>query len=223
MKTSGGWLAVPLLLGLMSAQSGAVDAAKLYAQRCASCHGDDASGSDRGPMLSRSRHLRTLSIAEIHNIIQKGTPGGMPPFPLPEDQLLALAGFIRSMNATAFDAQPSGDVAAGERFFFGKGQCASCHTALGRGKSVGPDLSNVGRQLTLAELSRKLKTPSAQIADGYAVVAVSLRDGSTVRGFARKETLHALQLQTLDGSLRVLADGEYQIAAREKLSAMPPL
>jgi len=37
----------------------------------------------------------------------------MPPFDLPEPQLQALAGFIRGMNATAFDAQPEGDAAAG--------------------------------------------------------------------------------------------------------------
>ena len=137
------------------------DPLKLYAQRCAACHGDDASGSDRGPALTRSRRLRSRSLGEIHDIIQKGTPAGMPPFSLPEDQLQALAAFIRSMNASAFDAPPEGDIAAGERFFFGKGQCASCHTALGRGKSLGPDLSNSGRQFTLPELTRKLKNPNA--------------------------------------------------------------
>ena len=146
---SQAWLVFPIVTGVALAQSALPDAGKLYEQRCAACHGDDASGSDRGPALSRSRRLRTRSTSEIHDIIQKGTPAGMPPFPLPEDQLQALAGFVRSMNATAFDAQPEGDTAAGEQFFFGKGQCAACHTAMGRGKSVGPDLTGIGRQLTL--------------------------------------------------------------------------
>ncbi|MBZ5622367.1 MAG: c-type cytochrome [Acidobacteriia bacterium] len=226
MKTSGRWLAglaFPVVMGMTLAQSPPPDAAKLYEQRCAACHGHDASGSDRGPALSRSRRLRTRSLSEIHDIIQKGTTAGMPPFPLPEEQLQALAGFVRSMNATAFDAPPDGDTAAGEQFFFGKGQCASCHTALGRGKSVGPDLTNTGRQLTLAELTRKLRNPNAQVSDSYATVSVRMRDGNTVRGFARKETLHWLQLQTLEGRLIVLADGEYEITGREKTSAMPPL
>ena len=219
------WLlafALPAVVEVALSQS-RPDAAKLYQQRCAACHGDDASGSDRGPALSRSRRLRTRSTSEIHDIIQKGTPAGMPPFPLPEDQLQALAVFVRSMNATAFDAQPEGDAAAGERFFFGQGQCASCHTAMGRGKAVGPDLTAIGRQVTLAELTRKLKDPDAQVSDNYAIVTVRLRDGSTVRGFARKETLHSLQLQTLEGRLILLADGEYEITGRDKKSAMPPL
>jgi PQQ-dependent dehydrogenase (methanol/ethanol family) len=216
-------LVLPLVTGIALAQSGPPDAAKLYEQRCAACHGADASGSDRGPALSRSRRLRTRSASEIHDIIQKGTAAGMPPFPLPEDQLQALAVFVRSMNATAFDAQPEGDAAAGQRFFFGKGQCASCHTAMGRGKSVGPDLTNIGRQVTLADLTRKLRTPNAEVSDRYATVSVRMRDGSTVRGFARKETLHSLQLQALDGRLILLAESEYEITGRDKTSAMPPL
>ena len=212
MKTMGSrWLrglALAPVMGMVMAQSSLPDAAKLYAQRCASCHGEDAAGSDRGPPLARSRRLRTRSTSEIHDIIQKGTAAGMPPFPLPEDQLQALAVFVRSMNATAFDARPEGDAASGERFFFGKGQCASCHTAMGRGKPVGPDLSNIGRQLTPAELRRKLSNPNAQVSEGYTTVGVRLRDGKTVRGFARKETLHSLQLETMDGRLVMLADGD---------------
>src|SRR5260370_21410070 len=81
---------------------------QLYAQRCGVCHGDRATGSDRGPSLARSRRLRGRSATEIRDIIRNGTPGGMPPFALPEKDLQALAPFVQSMNATAFDAQPAG-------------------------------------------------------------------------------------------------------------------
>jgi len=191
---------------------------QLFAERCASCHGDDASGTDRAPALARSRRLRTRSLDEIRDVIRHGTPGGMPPFSLPDAEVQALAEFVRSMNATAFDARPEGDVPAGERFFFGKGQCATCHTAMGRGKSVGPDLSNIGRQLTAGDLTRKWTDPAARLSEGYATVTVRLRDGRTVRGFARHETLHALQLQTPDGRLLLLADGEFEVVARETTS-----
>ena len=102
MRMTIRWLAglvFSVVMGTALAQP-VPDAMKLYEQRCAVCHGDDASGSDRGPALSRSRSLRTRSLDEIHDIIQNGTAGGMPPFALPEDQLQALAGFVRSMNAS---------------------------------------------------------------------------------------------------------------------------
>ena len=225
----GKWLRVvlPVMLVAISSHPQSVppqpSAEQIFSQRCAACHGEDAAGSDRGPALTRSRRLRTRSAAEIHDLIRSGTPGGMPAFALPEPDLQALAAMIHAMNATAFDAQPEGDRAAGERFFFGRGQCASCHTALGSGKSGGPDLSDAGRQMTLADLTRKLDNPGAQVSEGYRTVAVRLRDGRTVRGFARKETQHSLQLQTLDGRLLLLGDGEYEVTGREGGSAMPPL
>jgi PQQ-dependent dehydrogenase (methanol/ethanol family) len=210
-------------LAQQPAPDGSSRAEQIFSQRCASCHGSVGAGTDRAPSLSGSRRLRARSGQELRDIIKNGTSAGMPAFPLAENELEALAVFVRSMNATAFDLKPPGDAAAGEQFFFGKGQCATCHTAKGRGRSIGPDLSAIGRQLTLAELTRKLKNPGAQISGSYAAVTVKLRDGTSVRGYARKETLHTLQLQTLDGRLLLLGDGEYGVVSREKVSDMPAL
>jgi mono/diheme cytochrome c family protein len=85
---------------------------QLYAQRCSVCHGADAGGTDRGPALTGNRRLRARPVAEIAGAIKNGTPGGMPAFPLPEDQLSPLADYVRSLNATAFEAKPAGDQAA---------------------------------------------------------------------------------------------------------------
>jgi len=197
-----------------------VDARQIFATRCASCHGGAAEGTDRGPTLSASRRLRTRSEQEIRDIVQKGTPGGMPSFALPDAELQSIAAWVRSMNAAAFDLHPGGNIAAGETFFFGQGQCATCHAAKGRGRSIGPDLSSIGRQATLVEITRKLKNPGAPVSENYAVVTVRQRDGKTVRGFARKETLHTLQLQTLDGRLLLFGAGEFTIVSREKVSQM---
>lgn len=201
----------------------AARASSIFAQRCASCHGNDASGTDRAPSLNASRRLRTRSEQEIQAIVKNGTSAGMPAFALPESDLQALAAFLRSMNATAFDLNPPGDPAAGERFFFGKGQCSTCHTAKGQGKSIGPDLSAIGRQTTLAELTRKLANPGEKVSESYTTVTVKLRNGANVRGYARKETLHTLQLQTLDGNLLLLGDGQYDVVSRDKVTNMPAL
>ncbi len=96
---------------------------------------------------------------------------------LAADQASALAAYVRSFNADAFETPTPGDPAAGERFFFGTGNCGSCHMAAGRGESKGPDLSNIARQLTLPELEQSLTDPSARIAPGYGVVDVTLHGG----------------------------------------------
>src|SRR5688572_15739913 len=176
-----------------------------YTALCAACHGETAGGTERGSSLVDNRRLRTRSVLQIRDVIRNGTQGGMPPFNLPDEKLLALATWVHSLNASAYDAKPPGDAAAGEQFLFGKGQCASCHMIAGRGGTNGPDLSSVGRQLTLRQLEQALVDPVARTANrsapacpGWAwcpdqtwtVVNVHLRNGSVLRGFAKNQGRH---------------------------------
>jgi len=160
----------------------------------------------------------------------------MPAFSLAEGELHSLAGWVRSLNTSAFDARPPGDAAAGERIFFGSGQCSTCHMVHGRGQVNGPDLSDIGRKSTVRELELVLDDPTLQMGthstpacpgwafcpdESWAVVNVRLRDGSSLRGFARHQAEHDLQLQTFDGKLHLLTGDEYGEVTREKKSYMP--
>src|SRR5258706_7861615 len=219
------WMSIKLVTvfallgaGLAAAQN------PLFTEKCSVCHGAEAKGGDRGPALANNRRLGTRSIEDLVGIIKNGTPGGMPGFPLIESQLRQLASYVRSLNATAFELKPDGEVAAGERFFFGQGKCASCHAANGRGNSTnGPDLSNVARRMTLEELETALADPSARIADGYGVANVTLNNGSVLRGFARSRSIHDVLLQTLDGKWHSLSEAEYGQVKLEPGSLMRPL
>ena len=191
-----------------------------FAQICALCHGADARGTDRAPSLVNDDHLRTMAVGDIADIIQKGK-GKMPAFPLPQPDVQALARYLQFLNSTGAEGPAPGDPVAGERTFFGAGQCSSCHIAKGRGSSYGPDLSNVSGRLRLAELGQKLADPSAQIAAGYGIVTVGMNDGSSLRGFARAQGSHDLVLQTDDGRLHLLVDSEYRSVTAEKGSVMP--
>jgi PQQ-dependent dehydrogenase (methanol/ethanol family) len=231
-------LRVLLAIFPMAACALAQTPAPRFAQLCSGCHGESAAGTDRGPALVNSRSLRSLTENQIQDVIRNGTPGGMPQFALPEPELNSLARYIRSLNASAYELRPPGDKAAGERFFFGKGQCGSCHMVRGRGGTNGPDLSNAGRELTLPEIEQTLTDPNSRIgvhstascpgwafcpAETWSVVDVLLRNGTSLRGFARAEGRHDLDLQTLDGRLHPLTDADYQKVTREKTSLMPPL
>ncbi|MEO8050157.1 MAG: PQQ-binding-like beta-propeller repeat protein [Acidobacteriota bacterium] len=196
----------------------------LFTEKCAVCHGSEATGGDRGPAIANVRRLGSRSVDDLAATIKNGTPGGMPAFPLPEDQIRQLATYVHALNATALELRPEGDVAAGDRFFFGKGKCGSCHSVNGRGNSAsGPDLSNIARQMSLAELETALSDPPARITDGYAVASVTLASGSVLKGFARTRSLHDVMLQTFDGKLHSLREGDYRQVKLEAGSLMPAL
>ena len=108
---------------------------KVYAERCAGCHGPDFRGTDQGPALIGNPPVRRMSLQRLRGIIRDGIPNtGMPPFDLAPHDIEALASFVHSLNSQAAESSVPGNPAAGEQFFFGKGNCSSCHMVLGKGR-----------------------------------------------------------------------------------------
>lgn len=211
--------AMPFLLA--AAAAFAQDAG--YTQHCAACHGENGEGGAQGPKLAGNRSVRSRSVEQLRTFIYQGAPStGMPSFHLPDADLDALAAFVHSLNSPAAENPAPGSFASGQEFFFGKGQCGECHMVRGKGKAVGPDLSNVAREMTLNEIREVLRDPNSRITPGYQLLTVALKDGRTLRGFARGRTNFDLQLQGLDGQFYFLA--ETQIASvREEPSLMKPV
>ncbi len=222
----------------MSQNSNFANARKQFDTLCEGCHGEGGNGGDRAPALVNNRSLRTRNEEQIRDLIKSGTPGGMPAFKLPDDDLQSLAQWLRSLNISAFDAKPSGDAHAGEDFFFSKGRCSTCHMVHGRGTVNGPDLSDIGRKSTIRELELVLENPTSQMGihttptcpswafcpdETWGVVDVKLRDGQSLRGFARGRAEHDLELQTFDGRLHFLTDKQYLEIKHKATSYMPPL
>jgi PQQ-dependent dehydrogenase (methanol/ethanol family) len=197
---------------------------KIYAQSCAGCHGADARGTDKAPGLAGNRGLRDRSVQQMRDLIRKGVPAsGMPAFDLPPQELDALAALVRSLNAPPAKSTVRGDTTAGERFFFGKGQCVSCHMISGSGAAIGPALSNVGREMTVDEIQAKLANPSSRITPGYELASVQLRNGKTIRGFVRNRSNFDIRLQDLTGQFHLIQEGEISAITEEKQSIMPPV
>ena len=212
-------VAALLATGMVLAQ----DAGLLFSNRCSVCHGD-GHGTERGPNLAGNRKVRTLSFADLRNLIRTGVPAaGMPAFDLPAAELDALTGFVRALSAPASESVVAGDRIQGEKFFFGKGNCGGCHLVKGRGKAVGPDISSAGRQMTLVELKEAILRPQAHISPGYEMVRVRLRNGVSVRGFARNRNRFNLQLQDLDGRFHLLSQDEIAEVSSEAGPLMPPV
>lgn len=211
---------VPAVISQLSAQ----DERALFSTHCAVCHGD-GHGTERGPNLVANRKVRAADNAQLREIIRNGvTSAGMPAFNnLPGAALDQLTELVRAFNASAADTAVPGDRAAGERFFFGAGGCAKCHMAGGRGRAIGPDLSAVGRNHSLASLEEALRNPAASIKPGYELVRVTLRSGGPLRGFARNRSRFSAQIQDLEGKLHLLDASEISSLTPEPGSLMAPV
>lgn len=114
-----------------------------------------------------------------------------------------------------------GDVARGEKVFFGAAACASCHQVNGRGLDFGPGLSEIGDKFAAEALYAAIVEPNAGISFGYEPWQITLRNGAAV-GFIASET---------DDELTVKAPGNIitryrksDVTARERIpgSLMPP-
>ena len=199
--------------------SASEEARQTYTKLCSGCHGDDARGTQQGPGLAGNPSVRRRSVQSLKNVIANGVPGaGMPGFKLSEATLNALAGMVVSLNAVAAEQPVEGDRAAGREFFLGKGQCSSCHMVSGEGSATGPDLSNVARELTVDQIREALLRPSARIAPGYDLVTAHLRNGKSIKGFARSRSSFSVVIQDLTGDFHPLASDAVSSWGEEKQS-----
>ena len=209
-----------LVIAFAALAVAAQDGRALFEKNCSVCHGD-GHGTERGPNLANNRKVRGATAAELRALIRDGVPSrGMPAFPLPEAELGAVTLLVRSLSAPASENHPAGDAAAGERYFFGDGGCASCHMVKGRGKAAGPDLSSVGRDMTYAEIEEAVRQPAAKIKPGYQMASVTLQNGRTLRGFARNQSRYNLQLQDMSGTFHLLRSEEIATTRLEAGSVM---
>jgi PQQ-dependent dehydrogenase (methanol/ethanol family) len=197
---------------------------KVYAEHCVGCHGADARGTDQAPGLAGNSRLRRQSVRKLSDMVRNGIPGtAMPPFDLPARELEALANFVHSLNGEASASEVPGNQASGEQYFFGKGQCASCHMVAGRGEAIGPDLSNLGHTMTVNQIRSALLQPDAHITPGYEQVTVQLRDGTTVRGFVRNRSNFDMRLQDFQGRFHLLQENQIAAVHEETGTPMPPI
>lgn len=202
----------------------------LYSQTCQACHGGDGRG-DRGPALtSTNGFTHGTTDGEIFRNISAGITGSeMPSFSkLSSTQIWQLVSYIRRLDATtgaANEAVP-GDAADGEKLFYGKAGCGSCHAVNERGGIGGPDLSAAGKTAA-AVLRAKILDPSTNIdlkerrRRGPDVVTVKTDDGREIRGTRRAEDTYSLHVMDTSGKLHLLDKAHVTDARYESRSLMP--
>ncbi len=139
------------------------EAAVLYRNHCANCHGDRGQGG-RGPGFQTGRFRHGGSDEQLMQSIKNGIPGTiMPMFYYNERQLRSMAAHVRNLSIRRSEAAAvPGDAGAGKELFSRLG-CAGCHVVNGAGGRGGPDLSEVGAVRAPRHLRQSLTDPSADV------------------------------------------------------------
>jgi PQQ-dependent dehydrogenase (methanol/ethanol family) len=202
------------LVNPFAADSAAAAAAgkRFFDGTCTVCHGPGGGGTERAPALDSGRFTHGSEDFDIFQTIQKGVPGTqMPSFAaLSADQLWQLVSYVRSLSqaaSTAVSAPTNGDAGRGEQFFFGAGQCFSCHEINGRGLPLAADLSEVGKQAPAAiqaGIAHQLNVRRFGFGTNQRYVNVTLQDGAQLEGLVKNEDSFSIVLQTLQGDYRLL-------------------
>ena len=134
-----------------------------WTAECATCHGADARGTPKGPNLIRSTLvLHDRNGSDIGPVLKKGHPArmGEATTSFTDDQINELAQFLRQRINDSFRGSPifkvrdvlTGDAKAGEAYFTGAGQCATCHPPTG-------DLAGIGRKYEPVDLQQRMLFP----------------------------------------------------------------
>ncbi len=117
----------------------------------------------------------------------------------------------------------NGDAVAGERLFFhamGPG-CYRCHTVDGRGGSIGPDLSNIGRGMSREKLIDSILNPSREVAPQYTNWQMATVDGALHSGMIVLENEGKTAIGTAEGEIIELQTIEIEQRVPQSISVMP--
>lgn len=189
---------------------------------CAPCHGIKAEGG-RGPDLTLGTYAAGDLDKDLFRVISRGIPGSeMPAFSgrVEDDSIWRMVSYIRSV-ASHDTAPVSGNASAGETIFWNKGGCGQCHRVGTKGSSIGPDLSRVGRQRSLAFLRASVLTPDSDLTHGFSTIRVVTRDGKSIVGVEKNFDNFSFQLIDLSGNYYSFLREDVASVTRESRSLMP--
>jgi putative heme-binding domain-containing protein len=210
------------------------EGSSLFRANCSPCHGLNAGGGGRGPDLRSGLWVHGGSDAAIFRTITQGVAGTeMPANPFEDSEIWALVAYLRSVSAGT-KTRVAGDLAAGERLFFGQGACAQCHMVKGRGGLLGPDLTRVGAARSAAYLTESIREPDKDLSLAmsdpnnhygipaqYDTVTAVTKDGERIVGVAENEDAFSVQLLGQDNKLHLFLKKDLRDVIHERRSLMP--
>ena len=199
------------------------EAAATFAGVCASCHGLDGRGGERGPDIVTQPDVSRKTDAELIKILRDGkTAAGMPSFASQgTTRLSALVAYLRMLQGSSKGAPLPGDAARGKALFYGAARCSQCHMVNGQGGFYGSDLTAYAARISADEVRAAILDPNRDLDPRRGLVTVSLADSTTLVGLLRNQDNFSLQLQTPDGVFHLMNKSDIGSLSYEGRSAMP--
>ena len=192
-----------------------------YLERCAVCHGQDATGSMAINLL-RSRTVARGTDAALFQIVSKGFPGTeMPPQPdLSADRIWQLVTYLHSRARPGLQPPLPGDAEAGRKVFETAG-CAGCHRVDGEGGFLGPPLDSIATRRTSERIRLDVLEPATDIPEGYRQVSAVTRSGDRIMGLEKNADTFSVQILMGDGRYRLIDRDDIAKIERQAGSPMP--
>lgn len=161
-----------------------------------------------------------------HQIVQLATQGGNPLVRdlferfLPEEQRIKRLG-VKIDRAKLLSSE--GDSREGKKLFFEMAglQCRNCHRIHQHGKELGPDLTQIGKKLTRAQLLENIIEPSKKIDEKYYTVVIETRAGKLHSGLLIKKDASGYLLKDAKNESLQIAHDEIESVVIQKKSIMP--
>lgn len=197
---------------------------QIFSTTCAACHGLDGRGGEHAPNIATDAAIQRKTDAQLTNIIRNGIPAaGMPAFGklLDDDQMRSVVNHLRILQKDNDKSAVIGDAGRGHAIFFGIGRCSECHMMNGRGGFMGADLSGYGETHSAATIRQWILDPNKNSDMRRGTVTVVTQRGKRYRGVVRNEDNFSLQIQSLDGSFKLLNKSDLRRVERESESIMP--
>ncbi|MFD1144263.1 PVC-type heme-binding CxxCH protein [Larkinella insperata] len=121
----------------------------------------------------------------------------------------------------AKNVKEQGDARRGELIYRANPSCSACHALNGKGGTIGPNLSAVGRGLSSRELITEVLWPNQNIKEGYNRVQVETKKGEIIHGIKVFETAEVLHIKTTEAQKTRILNKRELANQTESGSLMP--
>jgi cytochrome c oxidase cbb3-type subunit 3 len=222
------WIVVVLISAcvICSAQTSASKSSsgrRTFETICASCHGLNGKGGERGPEIATRLEIVKLSDGQLFKVLHDGKPqGGMPGFGgLGTAKLTEVLAYLRSLQGKRSEPAVVLNVGNGKEFFTGKGGCSGCHMVHGSGGFIGPDLSDYGATHSADDIRDAILDAGKRPGFNKALAKATTKDDQQLSGILRNEDNFSVQLQSVDGTFHLLQKSDLAEFTYEPIPLMP--